>query len=304
MTERLPSPDLKEADTLLLDLLREVQMWEGTLAGGTPLGMGVEAVNSLFQTQVRFGNPRDRLIQLTEETFENSGTQLNDTFKQQMRDRYDFYSMTLSVNLRPARAAKFWRLTCELDFSPKGSNEAIVQSLFPTQKWRSAMSFGAGMEVGLNGNFDWKIGVDSAQLAEFIESLPAELQANVSNKENFQAFVVIPAYRYELGHAEILTTGEGSSTCYWRIQDSEIQKIGTAKFAIVFKVPKGTKSVILRGMTWAEPNLDLVTADLRDVFGDLSDRLKQLLRQRNQAASQFARGDAEEWTLNLLKVSG
>ncbi|MGB6170172.1 MAG: hypothetical protein WBF52_21505 [Geitlerinemataceae cyanobacterium] len=301
--EMMP-PNLKEAEALLSDLFQEVQTWEGTLAGGTKLGVGAEAVDSLRQSKVSFGNPRDRLIQLTEETFKNSGTELNDIYKQQMQEQFDFYSMTHTVDLRPARAAKFWRLTCELDFSPKGSNEPIVQSLFPTQKWRSVMSFGVGMKVGLNGNLDWNIGVDSSLLAKLVESLPGELKANVGNQENFQAFVAIPAYQYELGHPEILTTGEGSSTCYWRIQDKELQKIGTAKLAMVFKVPKGTESIMLRGKAWAQPDLNWLTADIRDVFGDLSDRLKQLLRQKNEVASRFVRGDAEEWTLTLPKVAG
>ncbi|MGC1197014.1 MAG: hypothetical protein WA882_08975, partial [Geitlerinemataceae cyanobacterium] len=103
------------------------------------------------------------------------------------------------------------------------------------------------------------------------------------------------------GHPEILTNGEGSSTCYWRIQDKELQKMGTAKFAVVFKVPKGTESIELQGIAWAEPDLNWLTADIRDVFGDLSDRLKQLLRQKNEVASRFVRGDAEEWTLTLPK---
>ncbi|MGC1195590.1 MAG: hypothetical protein WA882_01745 [Geitlerinemataceae cyanobacterium] len=292
--EMMP-PNLKEAEALLSDLFQEVQTWEGTLAGGTKLGVGAEAVDSLRQSKVSFGNPRDQLIQLT------------DIDDQQMLEQWDFYSMTLTVDLRPARAAKFWRLTCQLDFSPKGSKEPIVHSLFPTQKWRSIVSLGVGMEVGLNGNLDWNVGVDSSQLAALVESLPGELKANVGNKDEFKAVLAIPAYQYELGHPEILTNGEGSSTCYWRIQDKELQKMGTAKFAMVFKVPKGTESIELRGIAWAEPDLNWLTADIRDVFGDLSDRLKQLLRQKNEVASRFARGDnndGEEWTLTLPKVAG
>lgn len=303
MTDGLTPPNLQQADTLLSDLLEEVQKWEGTLAGGTKLGVGAEAVNSLFESKVSFGNPTDRLIRLTEDTFKESGTELIGIYKQQMQEQFDFYYMTFTVALRPERAAKFWRLTCELDFGPKGSGEPILQSLFPTQQWRSVMSFGGGMEVGLNGNLDWNVGVDSSQLAEILQLLPSELKAKVGNKDDFKAFLAVPTYQYELGHPEILTTGEGSSTCYWRIQDQNLQKIGTAKFAIVFKVPKGTGFVTLRGTAWVEPNMNWLTADIRDVFGELSERFKQLLRQKNEVASQFARGDAEKWTLVLPKAT-
>lgn len=302
MSDKLSNPNLEEADALLSELSQEVQKWEGTLTNNEKLGVGAEAVESLRQSKVSFGNPRDRLVRLAEDIFKNSGTELNELYKQQMGE-WDFYYMRLTVDLRPGRAAKFWRLTCELDFEPKGKREPIVQSLFPTQQWRSLMSFGVGMEVGLNGNLGWAVGVDSSSLEKLLESLPGELKANVSSKDDFKAFLAISGYRYELGRPEILTNGEGNSTCYWRIQDNELQKIGTAKFGIVFKVPKGTESIRLLGTAWAEPDLNWLTADIRDVFGDLSERLKQLLRQKNQAASRFARGvDREEWRLTLPKA--
>jgi hypothetical protein len=301
MINELSPPNLQEADGLLSDLLQEVQNWEGTLAGGTKLGVAAEAIDSLFQSKVTFGNPTDRLIRLTEKTFKNSRTELKDMYKQQMREQFDFYYMTLTVDLRPERAAKFWRLTCQLDFRPKGSSEPIIQKLFPTQKWRSLMSFGVGMDVGLKGNLDWSIGVDSSQLAQLLELLPGEVKANVNNKDNFKAFLAIPAYQYELGHPEILTNGEGNSTCYWRIQDKELQKIGTAKFAIVFKVPKGTESITLEGKVWAEPSINWLTANLEDVAAKLSENFQNLLGQGNEAVSRFARGDSERWTLILPK---
>jgi hypothetical protein len=301
MINELSPPNLQEADALLSDLLQEVQNWEGTLASGTKLGVGAEAIDSLFQSKVTFGNPTDRLIRLTENTFKNSRTELKDMYKQQMREQFDFYYMTLTVDLRPERAAKFWRLTCELDFRPKGSSEPIIQKLFPTQKWRSLMSFGVGMDVGLNSNLEWSIGVDSSQLDQLLELLPGEVKANVNNKDNFKAFLAVPAYQYELGHPEILTNGEGNSTCYWRIQDNELQKIGTAKFAIVFKVPKGTESITLEGQVWAEPSINWLTANLEDVAAKLSENFQNLLGQGNEAVSRFARGDSERWTLILPK---
>jgi hypothetical protein len=302
MTEKPCAPNLSEAEVLLLDLFAEVNKWEGSLAGGTKLGIGADAIARLRQSKVSFGNPRDQLILLTEETFKNSGTELSDRYKQQMQSQFDFYSMTLTVNLRPERAAKFWRLTCELDFGPKGSQEPIVQSLFPTQKWRSVIGGGVGMDVGLNADLDWQVGVDSTDF-DPVESLPAELKAKVGNKNDLKAFLAVPDYRYEWGHAEIMTHGEGDSTCYWQINDNELQKMGTAKFAIVFKVPKGTESITLKGMVWAEPDLNWLTADIRDVFSDLSDGFKDLLRPKNQQAHRFARGDAEQWELRLLKLT-
>ena len=290
MTDEMSEPNFDRNDVLLSDLLKEIQKWEGTLAGGTKLGINAEKVDSLFQTKVSFGNPREQLIHLTENIYEKL-----------MPDQFDFYCMTLTVTLRPERGARFWRLTCELDFSPKGSNEPIIVRLFPTQKWHSVMNSGVGIDVGLNGNLNGDVGVDSSKLPELLDWIPEDIKANVTSKNNFKAFLAIPAYEYNLGHAEILTTGEGSSTCSWRIQDQELQKIGTAKFGIVFKVPKGTESITLQGTVWAEPDLNWLTADIRDVFANLSENLKQLLKQKNEAASHFARGDAEKWELNLPK---
>ena len=295
----MSKPDFTKNNALLSELLNEVQKWEGTLAGGTKLEVNAEKIDSLFQTIVSFGNPRDQLIGLTENTFTESGTELNSIYKKQMQNQFDFYYMTLTVALRPKRAARFWRLTCEFDFSPKGNNEPIIVSLFPTQKWRSVISFGVGIDIGLNGNLSWNVGVDDAYLAQLSNSIPKDVKANLISKNNFQAFLALPAYNYNLGHSEILTNGEGNSNAYWRIQDGELQKIGTAKFGIVFKVPKGTESITLQGTVWAEPDINWLTANIRDVFANLSEQFQQLLRQKNQVADQFARGDAEKWELNL-----
>jgi len=303
MTDNLSLPNIQEADTLLSELLQEVQKWEGTLAGGTKLGTGAAAVESLLKTQVSFGNPQDRLTLLTEETFKGSGTELIGIYKQQMQTQYDFYYMTLTVGLRAQPGAQFRRLTCQLDFHPKGNNEPIIQSIFPNHKWRTIMNFGVGIDVGLNGNLEWSAGVDSAWLGELTNLLPGELKTNATNKNELKAFLVLPEYKYELSHAEVTAIGDGSSTCYWRIQDQEIQKVGTAKFAVVFKVPKGTESINLRGIAWAEPNMNWLAADVRDVFSEFSDRFKNLLRRKDEAAIQLARIANEEWSLILPKAT-
>lgn len=303
MPDELSNPDLEQANALLTSLLKETEEWGGKLAGGTTRNLSAEAVNDLFTSRVSFGNPENTLVLLTEETFRESGTELTNIYKQQMQSHYDFYYMTLTVDLVPERGARFWRLTCQLEFGPKGTGEPIIQSLFPTHQWRSAMNFGVGMDVGLNGNLGWDVGVDASNLTALWNSVP-DLKANIASKDEFKAFLAIPAFKYELGHPEILTTGEGNSICYWRIQDQNLQKIGTAKFGIVFKVPKGTDSITLTGKVWAEPSMNWLTANLEDVAAKLSENFQNLLGQGNEAASHFARGTEEEWNpLTLPKAA-
>lgn len=304
MTSTISAPNLQETDALLSNLLQDVEKAEQAdvdFSGGTKQPLGSEAVKSLQQSRVQFGNPTDRLIYLTEETFKDSGTELNNIYRQQMQGQFDFYYMTLATSLLPERAARFWRLTCELDFEPKGMEEPIIQTLFPSQQWRSVMSFGVGMDVGLNGNLDWNVGVDSEKLGPLSETLPGDLKAKVNSTDSFSGFITLPSYKYELGHPEVLATGEGNSICSWRIQDENLQKIGTLRLGIVFKVPKGLETITLKGKVWAEPNMNWLASDVGDIFYALGQKFKNLLNQGDEAANQFARGMAEEWVLSLPK---
>lgn len=302
MTDKITPPNPEEAQALLLSLFEEVKKQEGTLSGGKQLGDGATAVESVLQTQVSFGNPRDNLILLTEKIFQDTGVELTSFYRQQMRDTYNFYYMTVTVDLSPKPSAKFWRLCCQLDFHPKGESEPIIQTIFPESKWRTVMKWGVGMNLGLNANLDWSLGVDASKLAE-IAHLPGELKANVASKNEMRAFIVMDDYPYEAGRFEIFAQGSGSSKCFWRIEKPELQKMATVKFAIVFKVPKGCKSIDLSGIVWAEPNINWLFENIEVVFSALSERLKNLFPDREKAASSLARTASEQWTLTLPKAN-
>jgi hypothetical protein len=305
MSTTISTPNFQEIDSLLSDLLQDVEEAEQSdvaFSGGTKLALGSEAIKSLQQSQVLFGNPTDRLILLTEESFKESGSELNNIYRQQMQDQFNFYYMTLATSLMPERSARFYRLSCELDFGPKGLQEPLIQTLFPSQQWRSVMSFGVGMDVGLNGNLDWNVGVDSSKLGPLAKTLPGQVQSQVSSSDSFSGFVTMPSYKYELGHPEVQAMGEGNSLCSWRIQDDNVQKIGTLRLGVVFKVPKDVDTLILKGKVWAEPNMNWLTADVGDVFYALGKKFKNILNQGDQAAQQFSRGMIEEWELPLPKA--
>lgn len=303
MENELFAPNFHEADELLNDFLKEVKHWEGTLSDGESiLGPGATAITELQKSKINFGNPRDKLTLLTESTFEEIETDLTSIYRQQMQDQYDFYYLTLQVALIPGRTVQFWKLICELDFGPKGEQEPILQSIFPNEKWRSVLKAEGGVDVGLNGQLGWTVGVDTSVIKTICDQVPVELQGNITNKNDLKAIVTMPAYRYEFGYSEVLATGVGS-TAHWDIKDKELKKKGMVEFATVFKVPKSMQELKLTGTVCVEPNINWLFSDVRDVAGELSERFKQLFRNQEEASRRLVRGMTKDWSLQLPKAT-
>jgi hypothetical protein len=85
MSTTISTPNLQETDALLSDFLKDVEEAEQSdvdFSGGTKQALGSEAIKSLQQSQVLFGNPTDRLILLCEESFKESGSELNNIYRQ------------------------------------------------------------------------------------------------------------------------------------------------------------------------------------------------------------------------------
>ena len=302
MADKFSLQDLNNAQDVLCELFEEVSSEEGTLAGGSKLGTGGNALQGLLETRVTFGNPTNDLIRLTQRLFDDVKVELTEIRKRQMRDQFDFYYMTLTVSMQPKRGAQFTRVECALDFGPKGKGEPIVQSIFPKSEWKEVLNWGGGMNLALDGNLEWGAEVGMPDLGTIIENLPAQIRANIANKNKLKAFIAVPDYSYKLGRTEIAATGEGNSECFWRIEKPDLQKAQTVQFGIVFKVPKDMTFIELTGTVSAEPNMNWLVANLRDVFGELSEKLKSLLRARDNERSSKDRlpiGDHEKWIITL-----
>lgn len=301
MTNTISPRDLKDTQDLLNELFTEVGAEEGVLSGGIKLGAGGNALQALRETKVTFGNPSNNLIRLTKKLFDEIKVELTEIHARQMRDQFDFYYMTMTVSLQPKRGAQFTRVECGLQFGPKGAGEPIVQAIFPKSEWKEVLSLGAGLNLALNGNLEWGVEVgipDSFQ----IDNLSDQVKASIANKGGLSAFIAAPGFMYKLGRAEIVATGEGNSECFWRVEKPDLQEAQTAQFGVVFKVPQGTKSIELTGLVAAEPSMNWLAANLRDVFEALSEKLQSLLRRDDDDRHGHERlpiGDHEKWELLL-----
>ena len=296
--------DLNAAQELLNRLFEEVKAGEGMLSGGTKLGLAGEALLQLKETRISFGNPYHKLTRLTEEIFRAPGSQL-DGLQIQNSQHFDFYYMTLPVSMQPGRGVQFTRLECLLDFGPKGENEPIVHSIFPKSEWRELLQSGIDFNLGLDGQLEWSLDRENLEnIPTTAGNLPAGLKTKLETKNQFKVFMAVPGYRYELGRTEIAALGEGNSQCFWRIDKPQLKKIQTVSLGIVFKVPKGTSSIELTGIVSVEPDFKWLTANIKDVFDILSDKLKGLLKKNPgelKNEERFPAGDHEKWTIKLPK---
>jgi hypothetical protein len=255
----------------------------------------------LRKTRLRFGNPANDLMRLTPSMFDSVGAELTALRRRQMRTQFDFYYMTLDLLLQPHPGATFNRVECQIDFGPKGTSEPIVQTMFPHAEWRDVLAWGGAFSLGLSGGLDWSAATSWADDGAS-GALPMHLKAKIANKNTFKGLVVVPEFRYTLGRGDIVATGEGNAECFWRIDKPALQKSQSVQLGVVFKVPRGMKAIDVTGLAAAEPDMNWLVADVRDVFRDLSDKLQRLLRlddRERSLAQRLPVADHETWNLRL-----
>jgi hypothetical protein len=76
---------------------------------------------------------------------------------------------------------------------------------------------------------------------------------------------------------------------------------------IVFKVPKGKSSIELTGIVSVEPDFKWLTSNLKDVFDFLSEKIKGLLKKKEEERKneeRFPGGDHEKWAIKLPTDNG
>lgn len=294
-----------ESKRLLGELFEELKTEEGVLADGQVLGVGAKTVDALKKSSVSFGSPYDRLIQLTPTLLEQLSIQLDPIQMEQMENQFDFYHMTLTTSLYPKRGHIFKRLETLLEFRNRGGGKVIVQELFPQPRYRQVLQWGGSMNLALNGNLDWDIGVDASAIEELTAlGVPS---AKLKTNNEISSRIVVPNFAYGMGRAEITATGKGNDHCLWRLEQPELKESQTIQFVVIFKVPKGTKVIDLEGQFICEPDMEVLTANVESVMGELSDKFKSLFRKRDEdrhGAERLPIGAHELWSPFELQPNG
>lgn len=294
-----PLPDDVTASRVLLDeLYAEVAAAEGILSGGTKLGVGTEAVQSLRETRVSFGNPADSLIQLTPELFSSVGVELSEIQKVQLASGFAFYYLTLTVSLQTRSQARFAAIECSLDLGPKGATEPIVQSVFPTSRWREVLRMGGEASLALDGDLRWRLGLDAPAMATDV-AVPGHLSAEVSSRSSMRGVFKVAEYMFRLGHIDIAATGEGNSRCFWRLENPELREVQTVQFGVVFKVPEHVSSVELVALCVARPKVSWLVGALRNAWSEISKRIQRVFDPDRPLGPMLVIGDHESWTIPL-----
>ncbi|MBN1483133.1 MAG: hypothetical protein JXA37_00280 [Chloroflexia bacterium] len=298
MSEWHSPKNLQQARGLLDELYQEVVELESPLDGGESLslGEGGSALRALRESKVSFGNPRNTLVRLTRETFAALDLPLLADYAVQMQQQFDFYYMSLNVQLWPQRGTQWSMLECSLDWGPKGEKEPIVQNYFPQRAWHEVLSWGGSMSLGLDGGLEWQAGLDLDQVPQIVwDKLPGEVRARLANKDEMRAWIAMPEFSFRLGRPEITAVGEGSSECRWRLENPDLQETQVVELGVVFKVPRGSEAVELTGLAVAEPKLNWLAGQLRNVFDLLSARLQDALKGK----VPLPIGAHETWMLTL-----
>ena len=294
---QLNLPNFEKAEDLLNDLFERVKSQESELAGGETqeLKRGASAVQRLKETSITFGNPRSRLIPLTAKGFEAKGMDLNYEVRQLMK-QFDFYSMVVSIDLRPQPSVLISKLKCLLDFGPQGKEEPIVHRIIPDSKWQAILKTGVNFNLGLDANLDVGVEVDGSELIKIANYPDYDTsKVYVRAKNEFKTFIVLDGLNYRFGKFNISAHGENNSWCDWQLEEPEIQDKSTVEFSIIFKVPKGWEFIDLIGHAWIEPKIDWLNGELTHVISTLPGYLKNLFGSKDKAAKSFAVGIKEEW---------
>jgi hypothetical protein len=288
------SDDLDKSWQDLEALEEAVASEETPMAGGRKQGFGAEALAELRTSKVSFGDILNVFRQVTPADFEKLNLRIDTNALADIESRFDYYYFVLPVSLQPKPGAQFTELECQLTFAPETARP-IVQSIAPESEWNEVLQWGGEMSLNIDTSLSLGLGLPA--------NMPSNIKVpNLASQGVANAMIAINRYRFGLGRANITATGYGNNYCFWRISKPELQTMSTVSFAVLFKLPKGTQQIQIRGIVAAYPSFSWLTQHIRHVLAELGERWRSLFQKSDDDRSNRERlpiGDHEIWDVTL-----
>ncbi len=297
------SPDeLSEGNDLLGDLIKAAKVAGGELSGGGGVDSALDdkSLDELLTAKIEFGSPYAKLKKLPVERFSEAGikTAVED-LRGETPDAYEYYFMLMTTNFWAGSEPKHMtQLVIRFDFGPKGKAEPMVLTLLPDTKWRKVWGVGGSFKVDLKGDLTWAVDVPEKTLQ--LLDMEAKAALDQQGAVGGGGLIEVPEFKFDYGRFEVAASGKHNSYAGWTVANPELKQQTDADFAIVFRVPKGTKEITLEGKLFYELSTAWLEGKLSNVIQTLARRLRDLINAFLGKPEQRKRiGQRTTWTITL-----
>lgn len=284
-----------QTQKLLVSAIASAQKWEGQL-GNKHKGKAEKAFEALANGRIELGNPQAHIYCLDPADFEQNGTPLSPEIARSMqaRDGYRFYGLRVPVLLFPARGAQYRILEAQLTFAPiQGNRPSAIHSIFPEPFWKPVLSLGGKLDLALDGNLNWGVGIAAANTE--LATLEGPLAGKVGILNQFAGFIKVIPFEHTLGRMEI-ESQFSSRRAMWRLDSRQVirgQK--HTQFIVLLKAPMDARQITMEAVAQAEVSFDWLTAQVEHVFDRLPKAIQDILRKRRGLPLQ----DIQNWTITF-----
>lgn len=296
--------DIDASYSGIQDVLQDLIEKESTLAGGIPtsLSKSAQVLKDLSETKVEFGNPTSELEHLTLDMFNETGIEVSNLIRNQIENKFDFYRVVMPVNLQLKPGIVVDQINCKMYFGPKGDNEPIIVSIFPTNLWVNVLEAGSELNIGINSDLKLTASINSPTTIRNID-IPLQSEGKLDTSLHILGFVKTKKFVYNFGRPVISVTGEGGSDCSWRLEQPELAQNLMIKFIVIFKVPKSITQIHLKAIVTAQPKINWLAGELAQVIDRLKDWFSELLQPEGSRniRERLPLGTCEEWNIILPK---
>lgn len=288
---------------ILSEAILAAQKWEAELGEPTTgkgasrrKGKAERAFEALQHGMLKVENPQAYLERLRLKDFESMSIPISSDIRKSMNapDGYRYYKLIAPVLLFPGRGTQYRLVESQFTFNvPQDQRRPGIHSIFPTAEWCPVINWGGDLQLGLDSELNWTVGVDKIKVSA--GKLDGEIAGRLVPAAQMSSFIQVGKFVHSLGRMEIEAT-HTAQTAMWRLDSQRaIRSQGQMQFVTLIKIPKELRQIRLSAAIQVEPNFDWLVAQVHHVLDHLPEALLGIFEKRKGLALQAF----EEWKLDL-----